>query len=76
MGLKRTRGNKNWGQPITGPIQVSPTEFERQARLLGLSEKKYAKSAQLREWCKHHRNRCYVPEWLLEEWHLVVETSS
>ena len=50
-----------------------PSEFEMQAKRLGLTPDKYAGSDQLREWCKQNRNRCYVPEWLLKEWEIAVD---
>jgi hypothetical protein len=27
----------------------------------------------LRRWCWQNRNRFYIPEWLLEEWHITVD---
>jgi hypothetical protein len=44
-----------------------------QVRNLGLTKETYAGSAQLRNWCELNRNRCYVPEWLLDEWDLAVD---
>jgi hypothetical protein len=44
-----------------------------QVELLGLTNAQYVASAQLRHWCERNRNRCYVPEWLLQEWGLTVE---
>jgi len=44
-----------------------------QVERLGLNKKQYVASAELRRWCGHNRNRCYVPEWLLEEWGMTVE---
>jgi len=69
---KRKRGNPNWGRPIP-PTRAIPTEFEIQVRQLQLTARRYAASRQLRAWCEHNRNRCYVPEWLLEEWVITVE---
>ena len=43
------------------------------AKRLKLTPEIYAASAQLRCWCDRNRNRCYVPEWLLEEWDMEVE---
>jgi len=67
----RKHGNPNWGRPI--PARVLPTEFETQARRLRLTKEMYASSRELRLWCGRNRNRVYVPEWLLQEWHLTVE---
>jgi hypothetical protein len=33
----------------------------------------YVNSVELRRWCEHNKNRCYIPEWLLEEWGISVE---
>ena len=33
-----------------------------------LIEVKYVVSVKLRKWCEENRNRCYIPEWLLDEW--------
>jgi hypothetical protein len=33
----------------------------------------YTSSAELLAWCEQNRNRCYVPEWLLEEWGITVD---
>jgi hypothetical protein len=71
-GTKRGRGNPNWGKPLR-PLPALLTEFERQVERLGLTKAQYVASAELRYWCERNRNRCYVPEWLLEEWELTVE---
>jgi hypothetical protein len=52
---------------------ASPTEFELQARRLGLTEEGYVSSDQLRRWCEHNRDRCYIPEWLLKRWGMPVD---
>jgi hypothetical protein len=31
------------------------------------------RKSELRSWCERNRNRCYVPEWLLDEWDLQVD---
>jgi hypothetical protein len=51
----------------------APTEFELQAHRLGLTEDRYASSDQLRRWCEHNRDRCYVPEWLLKKWGMASD---
>ena len=73
LGTKRGRGNPNWGKPIQ-PVPALLTEFEMQVERLGLSSSEYSRSAELRRWCERNRNRCYVPEWLLKEWEIEVET--
>ena len=70
----RKRGNPNWGQPLAH-IPYAPTEFEVEVRKLGLTEQTCAGSAQLRIWCERNRNRCYIPEWLLEAWGIPVDSS-
>ena len=68
----RKRGNPNWGKP-SQPIPATATEFELQARQLGLTKQTYTASAELRTWCEHNKNRCYIPEWLLAEWEITVD---
>ena len=72
-GTKRGRGNPNWGKPFPA-IPVLVTEFEQQVERLGLSRAQYAASVQLKLWCERNLNRCYVPEWLLGEWGMTVES--
>jgi hypothetical protein len=69
---KRGRGNPNWCNPHP-PLPAVLTEFERQVERLGLTKAQYVASSELRYWCERNRNRCYVPEWLLQEWGLKVE---
>ena len=71
----RKRGNPNWGQPQTAPAAAMPTEFELHTKSLRLTEKQYVRSNELRAWCKQNKNRCYVPEWLLKEWNMLVDIS-
>jgi hypothetical protein len=68
----RKRGNPYWGHALPLPPAV-PTEFEQQVRHLRLRKETYAASAELRRWCNENRNRFYIPEWLLEEWHITVD---
>ena len=70
--VKRGRGNPNWGKPL-GPLPALQTEFEMQVERLGLTKAHFIASAPLRLWCKRNRNRCYVPEWLLEAWGIKVD---
>ncbi len=69
---RRKRGNPNWGR-LTPLARALPTEFEVLVRQLQLTAGTYASSRQLRDWCERNRNRCYVPEWLLEEWGIIVD---
>jgi hypothetical protein len=68
----RKRGNPNWGKPISFAPAL-PTEFELRVRQLQLTTEIYISSAELHTWCEQNKNRCYVPEWLLEEWHITVD---
>ena len=69
--MPNKRGNPNWGQPYRfTPIS---TEFEMQVRQLQLTAETYILSAELRIWCKENRNRCYIPEWLLDAWDIRVD---
>ena len=71
VAQKRKRGNPNWGRPIA-PLLALPTEFEMRVRQLQLTAATYTSSRQLHAWCEQNRNRLYVPEWLLEEWGMIV----
>ncbi|HKV78100.1 MAG TPA: hypothetical protein VJP02_08185 [Candidatus Sulfotelmatobacter sp.] len=46
-----------------------------EVRRLGLTKSEYVESATLKRWCDRNRNRVYVPEWLLTEWGMQVETN-
>ena len=72
-GTKRGRGNPNWDKPFQ-TIPVLVTEFEMQFERLRLTREQFVASVQLRLWCEHNRNRVYVPEWLLGEWGMTVES--
>jgi hypothetical protein len=71
---KRRRGNPKWGQPLK-PIPALLTEFEAEVARLRLEKSEYVFSVELKRWCKSNRNRVYVPEWLLDEWAMPVDTN-
>lgn len=71
---KRPRGNPNWGKPLPA-IPSLLTEFEIEVGRLGLAHSQYVDSRELKRWCDRNRNRVYVPEWLLKEWGMQVETA-
>jgi hypothetical protein len=71
-GTRRGRGNPNWGKP-PARLPVLLTEFEVEVERLGLTKAQYVASTPLRRWCERNRNRCYIPEWLLEEWGMTGE---
>jgi hypothetical protein len=55
------------------PAPAIATEFETTVRRLRLKPEMYTSSHELKRWCERNRNRCYIPEWLLKEWGMVVE---
>lgn len=73
--IVRRRGNPHWGQPMPPHRPPLATEFEIQVRHLRLSPETYFYSMELRRWCERNRNRCYVPEWLLDAWDISVDVS-
>ena len=71
--MTRTHGNPNLGRPTL--IHHAPaTEFEIEMRRLGLTTQTCASSMELRRWCELNRNRCFIPEWLLKFWGIVVDS--
>ena len=73
-GTTRQRGSPNWGRPI--PLAPAlGTEFELRVRHLQLTPEMYTSSIEMRTWCEYNRNRCSVPEWLLEEWSITVDAT-
>jgi hypothetical protein len=71
--MMHKRGNPNWGRPFP-PATTLCTEFEMQVRQLHLMPETYTSSAELRTWCERNRNNFYIPEWLLDEWEIRVNT--
>jgi hypothetical protein len=71
--MPNKRGNPNWGRPML-PSSVLCTEFEMQVRQLHLMPETYTSSAELRTWCERNRNNFYIPEWLLDEWEIRVNS--
>jgi len=72
--VTRKRGNPNWGKQIPFTPGL-PTQFELRAKQLHLTAKMYTSSSELHMWCEKNSNRCYIPEWLLEEWHINVDSN-
>jgi len=52
---------------------MSLTKFERKVKKLGLSVERLSTSVELLEWCRKHKDDCYIPEHLLSE--IKVRTS-
>jgi len=74
--MPRKRRNPNWGKPFDpSPGLALATEFEVRVRALHLNPETYVLSAELREWCERNRNRCYIPESLLEAWGITVDVN-
>lgn len=71
---KRRRANPDWGRPPQ-PLRWLPTEFEIEVKRLGLRKGEYVTSLELKLWCGRNRNRCFIPEWLLEAWNMEVEAT-
>lgn len=78
--MKRTTAvmRSRWGNGLhlecsamRGPQE--PTEFETEARRLGLAPEVRAGSPELRHWAARWCRTKYVPEDLLKIWHLSVE---
>jgi hypothetical protein len=69
--MTRPRGNPNWGRGDR-PCLSLPTAFEVEVRQLHLMSETYTSSAELKSWCERNRNRCYIPEWLLQAWDIDV----
>jgi hypothetical protein len=67
-----TNTSSRFGHGAPVPPRSGPTSFEEKVSKLGLHESEYVGSGELREWCSHNCDRCYVPEWLLKEWNMHV----
>jgi hypothetical protein len=76
--MVRRNRNPLWSRGFV-PLKVPPAhvgEFEEFVHRLGLAERDYVASAALRTWCAKHKNRCYIPEWLLKQWGMDVDTEA
>jgi len=72
--MPRRHGNPLWGSYASLPFPPAGIcEFEMYTQELGLSEHEYAGSPELRRWCDEHKDRCYIPEWLLQRWGMEVD---
>jgi hypothetical protein len=65
----------NWasGRPQENQPAV-PTGFEEQVLKLGLNEQTCEASRELKQWCERNKDRCYIPEWLLKRWGMLVDS--
>lgn len=74
--MAHKRENANLASGIVVHVRSTMrTEFEKRMRELRLTNETCAGSHELRRWCEDNRNRCYVPEWLLKAWGILVDTS-
>lgn len=48
--------------------------FEIEMRQLGLTLQTSLDSPQLREWCRRNKEHVYIPEWLLKQWHMSLDS--
>ena len=55
------------------PLQLLLPSSKRKSDDLGLTKQTCTGSVALRYWCERNKNRCYIPEWLLEEWGIAVD---
>jgi hypothetical protein len=67
--------SSNWASGRSSRIpSAMPTAFETRAHELRLTAPTYLESQELRRWCKDNRNKCYIPEWLLKEWGISINS--
>ncbi len=69
--MSKRVGNPNWGKPLE-PLPARPTQFEKMAKKLGLSEQQYLGSATLRSWAAKNKSLRYIPSQLLKAWGLCA----
>ena len=75
--MSRHHGNPKWGSNLVLPLQPARAcEFEMYTQQLGLNEHEYPGSHELRNWCDEHKNRNYIPEWLLKRWGMDVDSEA
>jgi hypothetical protein len=72
--VTRRKGNPGWSSGRPAKVApAAPSEFDLEMKKLGLTPETCLSSLPLRRWCQANRNRCYIPEWLLKEWNLLVD---
>jgi len=54
-------------------IARSQQRYDHRLRNLVQRTDAYVSSDQLRRWCEHNRDRCYIPDWLLKRWGMPVD---
>jgi len=72
--MPRNSKGPNWASgrpPENRP--AAPTGFEEQLQKLGLNEQTCEASRELKQWCERNKDRCYIPEWLLKRWRMLVD---
>ncbi len=67
-------GNTGWSSGRRAALPPAmPTAFDKRVGILSLTAPAYLESLELREWCEHNCDRCYIPEWLLKAWGIEVK---
>jgi hypothetical protein len=73
--MTRIYGHPNWAGGHAPAVRPDlPTEFETRMRTLGLTLNTCLDSKELRRWCEMNCNRCFIPEWLLKAWGILVDS--
>jgi hypothetical protein len=68
------RGNPNWGKPDPFECSKTPSAFEHVVNALHLQPGQYVGSKELRNWVQRNMQSHFVPEDLLNAWHLELPT--
>ncbi len=67
------RGNPNWAEGKGAkPVPNEPSRWELLVARLGVPEAKWSASPELRRFAEQNCRSRFVPEKLLETWHLEV----
>jgi hypothetical protein len=77
--MARKGGNPDWGSSKLPKVRpATASEFEIEVRLLGLglTPETCVASPELRRWCERNKNRYYIPERLLKQWDIHVDTNA
>ena len=62
------------GGAMLRDFAIVATAFEVQVHKLGLTQTTCVASEELRQWCERNKDHCYIPEWLLDAWDILVES--
>jgi hypothetical protein len=77
-GSRQMKNFSLWTKRQTESIVEALLKSKRRFQLIPplSSRLAYASWRELRIWCQENRNRFYIPEWLLAEWHITVGATS